>query len=110
MTESELKKMTVKQLKEYASEHTKLSGMSGMKKDALVSAIIDELGIDEPGKELSKVEKKKGLNDKGAIKIEILRLKQKKSELQEQDVNNSNQFRNIRRRIRNLKRKIQKVS
>ncbi len=97
--------MTVKQLKEYVSEHTKLSGVSGMKKDALVSAIKDELGI-----ESTKVEMKKGLKDKSAIKTEILRLKHKKSELQEQDVNNSNQFRNIRRRMRNLKRQIQKVS
>ncbi len=105
MTEPELKKMTVKKLREFASKNTELSGISGLKKDALITAIVEALGVDAPKKQTGKK-----LSKKKEIKIEIVRLKQKKEELLKQKTKKSGQIRNIRRRVRNLKRMSRRVS
>ena len=114
MTEPELKKMTVKKLREFASKNTELSDISGLKKDALITAIVEALGVDAPKKQTSKDESKKEtgkkLSKKKEIKIEIVRLKQKKEELLKQKTKKSGQIRNIRRRVRNLKRMSRRVS
>ena len=106
MTEAELKKMTVKQLRVLASEKTDLAGLSGMKKDALVVALVEKLGV-------TKEVKKAGtdaLKNKQAAKNEIKRLKQKKQEFLQEKTLNKKQMRNIRRRVRRLKKNLRKVS
>jgi hypothetical protein len=46
MDRSELEKMTVVQLREKASEYEDIKGVSGMKKEDLVAAVAEKLGID----------------------------------------------------------------
>lgn len=106
MTEAELKKMTVKQLRELANEKTDLTGLSGMKKEALVVALVEKLDIKK------EVEKAGAgtLKDKQTAKNEIQRLKQKRTELLQAEVKSKKQMRNIRRRVRKLKRSIRRVS
>ena len=65
----ELSKNTVSRLREMAKEHLPdLKGVSGMKKDQLVDALADKLGIDKPHKVVQ------GL-DKASIKAQIRKLK-----------------------------------
>ena len=104
MSEEELKKMTVKQLKELAAEKTDLTGLSGMKKEVLIKALIEKLHVEAPKKVTGAA-----LKDKQTAKIEIRRLKQKKQELLRAASRNPQQLRNVRRRVRNLKRFIRKV-
>ena len=105
MKDAELKKMTVKQLRELAAEKTELTELSSMKKDELLIALAGELERKEPKKESGKGEK-----DPKATKNEIIRLKQKKEKLLQAKSKNPKQLRNVRRRIRNLKRIMRKVS
>jgi len=106
MTEAELKKMTVKQLRALASEKTDLTGMSGMKKEELVVALVEKLGIKKEVKKAGTEAPK----DKQATKKEIKRLKQKRNELFQANTKNRKQLRNIRRRVRKLKKNLRKVS
>ena len=105
MTYAELKKMTVKQLREFAKDKTELTGLSSMKKDELLNTLAGELERKEPKKESAK-----GKKDPRATKNEIIRLKQKKEDLLQAKSKNPKQLRNVRRRIRNLKRIMRKVS
>ena len=105
MTVAELKKMTVKQLREYAAEHTELTGLSGMKKEQLVETLIEALGLETKKKVTGDA-----LKDKKSSKNEILRLKQKKEELLASAKKNAQQLKNIRRRIRNLKRNMRTIA
>lgn len=109
MTEAELKKMTVKRLRDLAAEKTEIQGLTGMKKEELVSALIEELKI-KIEKEAPPAEKKEVVLDSKSAKKEITRLKQKKSDLLGGKSLNSKQLKNIRRRMRNLKRIMRKVS
>ena len=105
MKEADLKKMTVKQLRELATEKTDLTGLSGMKKEMLVKAMIDKLGVDS-----SKKVAGEALKNKQAAKKEIVRLKRKKQELLKFGAKkNPQQLRNIRRRARSLKRHLRKI-
>lgn len=100
MTEADLKKMTVKDLKALAAEKTELTGVTDMRKDALIEAIIKELGIEKETKKVAA----DAINNKMAAKKEILRLKQKKEELLNSSKATPRQLKNIRRRVRSLKR------
>ena len=106
MTEAELKKMTVKQLRALASEKTDLTGLSGMKKEELVAALIEKLGVKKEVKKAGA----EALKDEQTAKKEIKRLKQKRKELLQAKTKNKKQMRNIRRRVRKLKRNLSKVS
>ncbi len=116
ITEQELRKMTATALKEWAQENTKLAGVTGMKKDELLTGIFKELGIEpeevKPVKKakIAKKASKIDINDKSAVKGEISRLRDKKEKLLEDAEKNYNQLKNLRRRIRYLKRVTKKVS
>jgi len=65
----ELSKNTVSRLREMAKEQLPdLKGVSGMKKDQLVDALADKLGIDKPHKVVQGV-------DKASLKVQIRKLK-----------------------------------
>ncbi len=104
-TESDLKKMTVKDLRVFAQENTSLTGVTGMKKEELLNALLAELGL-EKKKQTSKVD----IKDKQATKKEVLRLKEKQQKLMQSETKNQNQLKNIRRRISRLKKEMRKVS
>ena len=105
MTEEELRKMTVKQLREFAAANMKLVGITGMKKEVLLDAMMAELGIEK-----AKHTGGEKIDDRISAKKEIARLKQKKQELLKTGVKNPEQMRNIRRRVRKLKKLSQKIS
>lgn len=109
MTEAELKKMTVKQLRDLATEKTEVKGLKGMKKDELVSTLMENLGISSEEKAPAAEKKAVELDGKSS-KNEIMRLKQKQTDLLGGKSKNPEQMKNIRRRIRSLKRKMRKVS
>jgi len=104
-TEEELRKMTVKDLRVFAQENTSLVGITSMKKEQLLESIIEELGI-----ERTKKKTKLDVKDKKNTKKEIMRLKEKKEALLKETKKNPSQLRNIRRRIRNLKKSLRQVS
>ena len=106
MKESELTKMTVKQLRELAKEKTDASGVTAMKKDQLIDLLVTERDVEVVR---TKKVKKMDLN-RDQAKAEILRLKQKKEELEKSKDLNKKQLKNIMRRVRNLKRLIRNVS
>jgi len=105
LTEQEMRKMTVKDLRVWAQENTALVGVTSMKKDLLVEALMEELGI-----ETEKKKAKLDVKDRQATKNEILRLKEKQQKLLEEKTKNPDQLKNIRRRIRRLKKELRKVS
>lgn len=109
MTEAELKKMTVKQLRDLATGKTEIQGLTGMKKEELVNALMEELKI-KIGEKDPVAEKKAVVLDSKSAKNEIMRLKQKISDLLGGKSSNPKQLKNIRRRVRNLKRIMRKVS
>jgi hypothetical protein len=105
MTEEELHTMTVKQLREFAVANTKLVGVTGMKKEELLDALMAELGIEK-----SKHIGGGNITDKKSAKKEIARLKQKKQTLLRSSAVSSKQLRNIRRRVHKLKKITQKIA
>jgi len=109
MTEAELKQMTVKQLRDLATEKTEISGVKGMKKDELVSSLIENLDISTDESAPATGKKSVKLDSKSSKK-EIMRLKQKQTELLSSKAKNPGQMKNLRRRIRSLKRIMRKVS
>ncbi|HDP95101.1 MAG TPA: hypothetical protein ENN40_07055 [Candidatus Aminicenantes bacterium] len=103
-TYEELKKMTVAQLREMASEieHEVLTGYSQLKKEHLIDAMCTALGIDKHVKR-----EVVGLN-KRAIKSRIKELKKKRNAAI--DAHNHAEIKDARRRIHRLKRKIHKAT
>lgn len=70
---AELKKKTVAELKEMAGEHPEITEVSSMKKDQLLDAMSEKLGI---AREVAKPKAgKKKTKGKGAIKKQIQELK-----------------------------------
>ncbi len=81
---AELKKKTVAELKEMAGEHAEITGVTSMKKDQLLDALSEKLGIEKTA-EKPKTGKKKP-KGKGAIKKQIQQLKaQRAKALEEKD-------------------------
>lgn len=68
MDYQELQKNTVGKLREMAKEFSDLTGTSGMRKEQLVDALAERLGIARPHKVVAGV-------DKSAIKAKIRKLK-----------------------------------
>lgn len=96
---SELKKKTVAQLREMAAEHSELTGASGMKKEQLLDALSEKLGIArDEGKPKPGKKKQKG---KGAIKKTIKELKaQRAKALESKD---GDALRKVRRQLHRQK-------
>lgn len=78
---AELKKKTVAQLKEMAAEYPEITGVSTMKKDPLLDAIAEKMGIDK--KAATSKPSKKRAKGKGAIKKRIKELKALRDKAQE---------------------------
>jgi cysteinyl-tRNA synthetase len=84
---AELKKKTVVQLKEMAGEYDDITGVSGMKKDQLLDALAEKLGIEKeaaPTTTEKPKKKKKKSRGKGAIKKMIKDLKAQRDKAVEQ--------------------------
>lgn len=103
-TYEELKKMTVAQLREMASEmeHEALQGYSQLKKEQLIEAMCTALNIEKRVKH-----EVVGL-DKREIKSRIKNLKKKRNAAIE--AHNHAEIKDVRRRIHRLKRKIHKAT
>ena len=102
MNTSELKMMTVKELKDLAAEKTDAEGITSMKKDELVDLLSDGEESPSPVKKSSvkKSSKTPPKLTKEIAKSEIKRLKNKQAEISSGSPNSKN----IQRRVRNLKR------
>lgn len=100
MNASELKKMTVKELKDLAAEKSGETDTSSMKKDDLVELLSDEEDS-KPAKKKNAAKKSEPVKlTKELAKSEIRRLKKRQAEVSSGSANSKN----IQRRVRNLKR------
>jgi len=96
---AELKNKTVVQLREMAGEYEDITGVSGMKKDELLDALADKLGIEKEEAKPKKAKKK--ARGKGAIKKRIQELKaQRDKALEEKD---GEMLRKVRRQLHRQK-------
>lgn len=95
----ELEKKTVVELREMAAQFPDLTGVSGMKKAALVDVLADRLGIAKPHREAA------GL-DRDKIKADIRALKKQRDEaITKKD---RAALRKARRRLHQLRRRLRK--
>lgn len=99
--EKPLDKMTVKELRDLAKEITDLTGVHGMNKEELLSAIKKAKGIEE-------APKKKGSVDTKVLKAAIKTVKAKKKEAQAGDDNKKIDI--FRRKLSRLKKKTRKAA
>jgi hypothetical protein len=102
-TFKELREKTAAQLKEIAKgiEHDAVKGYTQMHKDKLVQAICTALGI-----EVHEHHEVKGV-DKSSIKQKIRALKKERDQAIE--AHNRQQLKAVRRRLKNLKKRLQKA-
>ncbi len=99
----DLQKMTVKKLKEEGLKHSQLSGVHSMKKDELVSALAEVLGI-----ELSEDETKaRFAASKLKLKDEIKKFKDLRNKALESK--DKVQLKKARYHIKKLKRELRKI-
>ena len=98
----ELQKTRVADLRDMMKEHLpEVQGVIGLKKEELVDALADKLGIDKPHKHVAA-----GLG-KRAIKAEIRELKLKRqAALEAQD---SEELKKFRRQIHRRKRRLRRM-
>ncbi len=103
-TYEELKKKSVSQLREIAGglKHEAVKGYTQLNKEHLLEAVCKALNIDTFAHHLAK-----GIN-KGAIKAEIKKLKQKRDELIE--LKNYVELKLVRCEIRKLKKKLRRAA
>lgn len=99
--EKPLDKMTVKELREIAKETPEITGVHGMNKEDLLSAVKKAKGIEE-------APRKKGSSSTKEIKAKIKTLKAKKeAAAKAQDKKNTSIF---RRKISRLKKKTRQAA
>jgi hypothetical protein len=103
-----LDKMTVKELKEVALEIPEITGVHGMNKSDLLSAIKAAKGIEDEVKKKGSGTVQKGSGTVREIKQKIKALKIKRNEATEEK--NSKMATIYRRRISRLKKKARKVA
>jgi hypothetical protein len=99
--EKPLDKMTAKELRDVALTIPEISGVHGMNKEEVLSAIKKARGIKED-------RGKKGERSMRQLKEKIMELRQKKTEAQEQK--NKKGIDLLRRRIGRLKKKTRKAA
>lgn len=107
MTRHELRKMTVLKLREEALKYPDLTGVHGMKKEELVEALANILGLPEEERvhKRHKIKKQVTKND---IKKEIKALKQKREEaIQAKD---GKSLKIVRKRIKRAKRTLRELA
>jgi hypothetical protein len=102
-TYKELKHKTVAQLREIAAgiQHEAVQGHTQMNKEHLLKALCTALGID-----IHEHHEVKGI-DKSSIKLKIRALKQERDKAIA--AHDSKQLQAIRRRIKNMKKKLRKA-
>jgi hypothetical protein len=99
--EKPLEKMTAKELRELAMTFPEITGVHGMNKEEVLSAVKKARGIkEEPGK--------KGDRSMRQLKEKIMELRGKKSEAQEKK--DKKAIDQLRRRIGRLKKKTRKAA
>ncbi len=104
--EKDLDRMTVKELKEVASESTDLAGIHAMKKAELLSAIKKEKGIEEKKASKEKVEKLPVTVKE--LKAKIAELKAKRGEARK--ARDKRMVHILRRKINRLKKETRSIS
>jgi len=106
MTEQDLERMTVKELREIASEETEIVGIHAMKKAELLAAIKEKRGIAE-----EKAPKKKDKEEELTVtqlKAKIGELKAKKEEFRKS--RDKRMVEVLRRRVNRVKKRTRKLA
>jgi hypothetical protein len=113
-TEKALDKMTVVELREIAKKIPDVTGVSGMKKDQLLTIIKEDRGIkEEPPAKKKKTAKKKSSGPMKEmtvkeLKAEIVRMRAEREEMRKEGDRKKIEI--IRRRINRLKKKTRKAA
>jgi hypothetical protein len=103
-----LEGMTVVELREEAKKHD-IKSTTGMKKDGLVAAIADKLGLEAPAPKPKKTKKTPGVPlDKAGLKAKIARLKEERDKARSEK--DRKQLVSLRKRIHALKRQMRKIA
>ncbi len=102
MDYQELSKNTVSKLRELVKEHLPdLKGVSGMKKEALVEALAEKLGVARPHQAGASL-------DKGALKAEIKKLKgARRSAIEAKD---AAKMKDTREKLHRLRRQLRRAT
>lgn len=104
-----LERMTVVQLRDEAKKYPDIKGLTGMKKEELITAVAGELGLEQPKPSAKKQKKSKALPlDKGTLKKKIVELKEQGEKARA--AKNKKEVVLLRRRIHSLKRRLRKVA
>jgi len=103
-----LENMTVVQLRDEAKKHD-FKGVTGMKKDELITVIAEKLALDKPAVKPKK-KKKSGAAplDKDALKKKIDELRSAREKARADNDKKKNEL--YRRRIHSLKRRMRKIA
>ena len=105
----ELEKMTVVRLREKASEYPDIKATSAMKKDELVAALAEKLGLEKPEpKPKKKGKSKRAPLGKEQIKAKIVELREQR--VNARSANDKKKVVLLRRRIHALKRRLRKTA
>jgi hypothetical protein len=104
-----LEKMTVVQLREEAKKHD-FKGVTGMKKDELIAAIAEKLGLEKPAVKPGTKGKKSGGAplDRAALKAKIAELRSERDRARSD--HDRKMVNTLRRRIHSLKRRMRRVA
>ena len=102
-----LEHMTVLNLREEAKKHD-IKGVTGMKKDELIHAIAEKLGLEAPVKRPKKAKKTSTQLDKGAIKKKIVELKGLHDAARSKEDRKGANL--LRKRIHSLKRRMRRIA
>jgi hypothetical protein len=104
-----LENMTVVQLREEAKKHD-FKGVTGMKKDELITVIAEKLDLEKPAVKPKKKKKKSAAAplDKAAIKKKIDELRGEREKARSDQDKKKNEL--FRRRIHSLKRRMRKIA
>ena len=112
MQKKDLEKMTVPRLREEALKHKDkiTTAIHSMKKDELVKALMEVLGIEEEQNEVIKPKKKKKIKtvSKESLKKEMIVFKKEKEEALEGK--DKIKVKRLRRKIKTLKRKMKRIA
>jgi hypothetical protein len=101
MNYHDLEKTKVTDLREMAKEYSDLKGVSGMKKQTLVDTLAEKLGIEQPHKVVTGI-------DKSAIKAEIRGLKKVRDAAIE--AKDREKLHDTRRQLHRLRRNLRKAT
>ena len=107
MEYKDLQKMTVKSLREEAAKHEGMTGVTGMKKDELVTALAEVMGIEKPKKSAAAKVAVKAKKNKADLKAEIKKLKDDRAKAI--DSKDAKQLKIARFHIKRVKRELRRM-